>query len=300
MNKLKWWLSTSIAPIIWGSTYFITQNWLPEDKPFTATVLRAIPAGLLLLLWTRQHLPKKWVFKVFILSALNVSVFFSSLFTAAYLLPSSVAALLLASQPIWVVIFSYFCLSKTVSRSALFQCLLGVSGVGFLLSPENFSLNILGIVVALLGAASMSMGMLMTKYWERPKDLSMAGLTGWQLLVGGLGMLPVMLWTEGMPNSIEAPHLLGYGYLAVFGGVIAYSLWFHGIQKLETFSVSILGFLSPLTATLIGFTIQGESFSLLQWLGVMLIVGAMLFSVMVTIYFHLRVYLYGIAHKQKE
>ena len=44
---------TALAPAIWGSTYLVTSEWLPPDRPFTAALLRVLPAGLLLLLITR-------------------------------------------------------------------------------------------------------------------------------------------------------------------------------------------------------------------------------------------------------
>lgn len=50
-------LSTSLAPI-WGSTYLVTTEFLPPNRPFTAALIRVLPAGLLLLAWTRR-MPKR-------------------------------------------------------------------------------------------------------------------------------------------------------------------------------------------------------------------------------------------------
>lgn len=47
-------LATALAPLIWGSTYLVTTEFLPPDRPFTAALLRVLPAGLLLLAWTRE------------------------------------------------------------------------------------------------------------------------------------------------------------------------------------------------------------------------------------------------------
>ena len=61
--------------VIWGSTYIVTTELLPPDRPFTAALLRTLPAGLLL-----------------VLAALNIGVFQALLFVAAYRLPGGVAA----------------------------------------------------------------------------------------------------------------------------------------------------------------------------------------------------------------
>ena len=68
-------LTTAVGPVIWGSTYIVTTELLPPDRPFTAALLRTLPAGLLL-----------------VLAALNIGVFQALLFVAAYRLPGGVAA----------------------------------------------------------------------------------------------------------------------------------------------------------------------------------------------------------------
>lgn len=68
---------TAIAPLVWGSTYLVTTEFLPPDRPFLAAVLRCLPAGLLLLLWTRQFPKRHEWSKVVVLAFLNIG-FFSS------------------------------------------------------------------------------------------------------------------------------------------------------------------------------------------------------------------------------
>jgi len=93
-------LLTAVVPLIWGSTYLVTTQWLPPGLPFSAGVLRVLPAGLLLLLWTR-HLPQKqeWP-RLLLLSLLNIGAFQALLFMAAYRLPGGIAAVLGAIQPL--------------------------------------------------------------------------------------------------------------------------------------------------------------------------------------------------------
>lgn len=273
---------TALVPIIWGSTYLVTQTWLPEGTPFTAAVMRAVPAGLLLVLIARQWLTGRWWLKALLLGALNIGVFFTCLFAAAYRLPGSVAALLLASQPIWVLLLSRIWLSTPFSRLALVQCFGGLVGLVFLLNPEQGTLDMVGVGLALLGAMSMATGVVLAKRWQRPSHISLLGLTGWQLLMGGLLMIPLMIWREGLPQGFEPSHWFGYGYLMLIGGVFSYSLWFWGIQKLPAVSVSLLGFLSPLSATVLGFYFQHETFGALQWIGAVSVVLSLFLPLLVT------------------
>lgn len=82
-------LLTAIAPAIWGSTYIVTTEFLPGFPPMTVALLRALPAGLLLLLIVRQLPAGRWWPRVFVLGALNFSVFWSMLFISAYRLPGA-------------------------------------------------------------------------------------------------------------------------------------------------------------------------------------------------------------------
>ena len=66
---------TALAPLIWGSTYIVTSELLPPDRPFTAALIRVLPAGLLLLLLMRRLPARRDWGRVLILSALNIGVF---------------------------------------------------------------------------------------------------------------------------------------------------------------------------------------------------------------------------------
>ncbi|MCH1998816.1 EamA family transporter, partial [Achromobacter xylosoxidans] len=96
-------LLTATAPAIWGSTYVVTTLMLPQGYPLTVAMLRALPAGLLLLLAVRQIPHGIWLLRSAILGALNFSIFWALLFVAAYRLPGGVAATLGAIQPLIVI-----------------------------------------------------------------------------------------------------------------------------------------------------------------------------------------------------
>ena len=97
-------LVTAIAPIIWGSTYLVTTEYLPAGYPLTAAMLRALPIGILMLIVVRQLPSGVWWLKILLLGALNFSLFWWMLFVSAYRLPGGVAATVGAVQPFIVII----------------------------------------------------------------------------------------------------------------------------------------------------------------------------------------------------
>src|SRR4051812_41323497 len=96
-------LLTAFAPAIWGSTYIVATELLPPDRPFTAALLRALPAGLLLVLFSRRLPARSEWGRLLVLSALNIGFFQALLFVAAYRLPGGLAAVVGAIQPLLVM-----------------------------------------------------------------------------------------------------------------------------------------------------------------------------------------------------
>ena len=76
-------LATALAPLIWGSTYLVTTEFLPPGRPFTAALLRVLPAGLLLLAWTREWPRWRDMGWLLVLSILNIAFFQAMLFVSA-------------------------------------------------------------------------------------------------------------------------------------------------------------------------------------------------------------------------
>lgn len=261
-------LLTALAPVIWGSTYLVTSQWLPADNPLSAGVIRAIPAGLLLLLFSRQWLQGVWWWRALILGALNIGLFFFCLFSAAYRLPGGVAAILLSSQPIWVLLLGALLLKVEITVQTLLLSVLGFIGVALLIGASAVHLDAWGVFLALLGAFAMALGLVLVKKWHRPESLSMVGLTGWQLLFGGLLLLPVALMVEGLPHGLSITNLLAYAYLMLFGAMLSYCFWFNGLQRLPALTTSLLGLLSPVSAGLLGYWLLNEHFTATQLLGI--------------------------------
>ena len=99
MTRTRDLLLTAVAPAIWGSTYIVTTEALPQGYPLTLAVLRALPAGLLLVALTRSLPPRPWLGRIFLLGGVNFAIFWSLLFVAAYRLPGGVAATL--GRAVW-------------------------------------------------------------------------------------------------------------------------------------------------------------------------------------------------------
>lgn len=265
-------LLVAMAPIVWGSTYIVTSQMLPDGYPLTNAVLRALPAGLLLVLITRQFPERSWWLRLTILGALNFAIFWATLFVAAYRLPGGVAATLGAVQPLLVLILARLALGTAMSIKGLIAALSGLAGVALLVLGPVVQLDIIGVSAALLGAVSMGFGTVLTRKWQPP--VSTLTFTAWQLTAGGLLLVPLaLIWEPALP-PLSLTNIAGYVWLGLFGAALTYFLWFRGIERLGPTLVSGFGFLSPLTAVFLGWLILGEALTPVQILGAVIILGS--------------------------
>lgn len=274
MNLL---LLTALAPAVWGTTYLVTTELLPPDRPLLAAVLRSLPAGLVLLLLLRRLPAGSWWWKSAVLGLLNFGAFFALLFIAAYRLPGGVAAMVGAVQPLLVAVLAARVLGERLGPVKLGAGVAGIAGVGLLVLSADARLDAAGVLAALGGAASMAAGIVLTKRWQPPAGPLTS--TAWQLVAGGVFLVPVMLAVEGpaLP-AFTGANLAGYLYLALVGTVLAYWLWFRGIGRLPASGVSFLSLLSPVVAAVAGAAVLGEAFSSGQLAGLALILGALVAS----------------------
>ncbi len=315
MNPFALLLLTALGPASWGSTYLVTSEFLPEGLPFTAAVIRCLPAGLILIVLSHllskasasnvdssSDIPGRTLFpakaqwpRLLLLSALNIGCFQAMLFIAAYRLPGGLAAVIGAVQPLILLLMIWALQKQTPGKIAFTACITAVIGMALLiLSPtegevsgKQVSWDLIGIGAATLGALSMALGVYVTRYGQgsapasdSPLDtkpeLPLIALTGWQLTLGGLMLLPLALFLEPALPVLTTENLLAYGYLALFGTLIAYLLWFQGIQKLPAVMVSTLGLLSPLTAVGLGWIFLDQAIEGWALAGLILVVLSIL------------------------
>lgn len=269
MTKLSDILITALAPAIWGSTYIVTTEFLPQGYPVTLAVLRALPAGLLLLLFVRRLPPRDWLGRVFVLGALNFAVFWSLLFVAAYRLPGGVAATVGSLQPLAVIFLAYHVLKTPIVPLSVVAAASGVGGVALLILGPDAALDPIGIAAGLGGALCMAAGTVLTRKWRPP--VSLLTFTAWQLTAGGLLLLPAALVLEPPLPPLDAANLAGLAWLGLIGAALTYFLWFRGIGRIEPSAVSTLGLLSPLTAVILGWIALGQSLTAIQAAGALIV-----------------------------
>jgi probable blue pigment (indigoidine) exporter len=257
-TRSRWAYLAAITPIVFGTTYLLTTEFLPPGRPLLAALMRSLPTGIVLVIGSRPP-PRAWWGRFVILSLLYCSAFFPLLFVAAYLLPGGVAAVINSITPIIVVVLSVPWLGVRIRPIQIVAGLLGVAGVALLVLRSNAQLNGWGLLAMTSCVSMLGVATVLTKRWGHPPGMNAAGFTGWTFLLGGLTLLPFTLILEGLPADLTARNIWGLVYLVVISGILAYGLWFWGLQQLPASSVTFLSLLNPVVASVLGWIVLAQA-----------------------------------------
>jgi probable blue pigment (indigoidine) exporter len=265
----RWALVTAVAPITWGSTYFVTAHFLPADIPLWGSALRALPAGLVLLLLARRLPHGSWWWRSVVLGVLNFGGFFTLIYLSAILLPSSVAASIMALAPLVMAGLGWLVLAERPTGWMAAGAALGILGVLAILGAGLSPANPWGVLTSLTALVMSSVGAVLNKKWTR--DVPVLASTAWQATVGGVMLVVVAALVEGPMPALSGTELLGFAYISLIATALASVCWFAGLRRLAAGTVGIVGLLNPVTGVALGTLAAGEQLTWWQGLGMGLV-----------------------------
>ncbi|MDF2576006.1 MAG: eamA 1 [Agromyces sp.] len=270
-KRWLWILVTAIAPIAWGSGYVVTRQLLPADAPLWGGVLRALPAGLVVLLLARRLPRGSWWWRSLVLGTLNVGGFFVLVYVAGQRLPSSLAATLMSASAACMLLFAWLLLHRRPRLAAVVGATVGLVGVGVMLGFDADGADAWGVAASLGAMLASSVGFVLTSRWGA--DIPALPMTSWQLVGGSIVLLPAALLVEGAPPVLTVPSALGFAYLTLVATALAYVAWFAGLRRLSPGVVGVVGLLNPVTGVVLGVAVAGEAFGVPQAVGVALVLA---------------------------
>lgn len=265
---------TALTPVLFGTTYAVTQLALPPGRPLFTAAVRALPAGILLLLATRDLPRGRWWGRLAVLGAVNIAAVFALVFVAAYRMPGGIAAVIGGVQPLVVAILAFALLGERLRARSVAAALAGVAGVALLVLRGSSALDAAGVAAATGATLCAALGIILVRRWGRP--MRMFPFVGWQLLFGGTLLAVLAALFEGAPPSLSLRNLAALVYLAGCSTLLAYVIWFRGVEKLGPTPVSLLALLNPLTAAILGAVLFGERYTFAQMIGAALVLMAVM------------------------
>jgi drug/metabolite transporter (DMT)-like permease len=284
-------IAFAIVYLVWGSTYFFIRVAIQQIPALLMAFMRFFSAGLLLLIWcaingekifSKQSIrPAIWS-GLFMLVIGNGAVVWSEQF-----LPSSFAAVIASTSPIWFVVLDGRNRSINFkSRETVVGLLIGFTGVILLFAEQAIralttpgnSMQNTALIVLMIGAASWAGGSLYAKY--NSKGDSQSVNASWQMLSAGIAFIPLSAmsgeWKNFHWNQVGTTSWLALIYLIVFGSLIAYSAYTWLLKVKPATQVSTHAYVNPVVAVLLGTLLAGEKMTLLQFVGLAIILTSVL------------------------
>ena len=245
---------------IWGSTYLAIRFGIESFPPFLMaatrfTVAGAIMYGVMRYLGSPSPTRQQW------LGATAVGILLPAIGngTVSYVqqtVPSSVAALSIATAPIWMAIFSSIWGHKINAREWL-GIAIGFVGIALLNVGGSLQANFTNAALLILAAASWSFGSVWSKHLAMPNGLMGAAC---QMLTGGLLLALVSAYAgETWPTQISAKSWGALLFLVVLGSLVAYSAYMYLLKTVRPLMASSNTFVNPIVAFAVGIWLANEN-----------------------------------------
>jgi len=263
-------IALAVVYVVWGSTYLAIRFAIETLPTFTMAGMRYLIAGGVLYAWARargaprpatRHWRPSLAIGALLLLGGNGGVVW-----AEHRIPSGVAALLVAVEPVWIALLAPLIQRTRRSGARVFGGLVaGLAGVAVLvIDPRGgldpTSVDPLGALVVVIAALSWAVGSLYATRAELPQTPALA--TGMQMLAGGGALLAfgAVQGELGQLATVEIStrSLLAFAYLVVLGSIVAFTAYSYLLRTARPMVVATYAFVNPVVAVLLGWWLAGE------------------------------------------
>ena len=251
---------------IWGSTYLGIRFAIETIPPFSMAALRFLSAGAILFGWStwRGAGRPPWAHgrSALVVGTLLLVSGNGLLSWAEQFIPSGVAALIVGTVPVWMVLLD--ALRPEGSRpgaAVVLGLVLGMAGIAILIGPAELGgspVDIPGALAVCVAAFSWALGSIYSR--SAPQSSSTLQNVGMQMLLGGVLLLCVALalGERVEPALISARSAWALVYLSLIGGVVSYSAYVWLLKVSTPAKVSTYAYVNPVVAVLLGWALAGE------------------------------------------
>jgi len=277
-QQQRWLVVLSMLALyfIWGSTFLAMRYALESFPPFMMAALRFLISGVLLYGYLRMRGAPRLSFQQWrsslIIGTLMMCMGNAFVAYAEQWVASGAAAMVIATVPLWTVVFSSFWGHRSHKREWL-GIAVGIVGVIVLNMDGNLRASPMGTAALFVAAASWALGSVLGKHM---KTAGGAMSSASQMLAGGGVLVVVSLlhgerWTTGPAASPTLRAILAMVFLVIFGSLVAYSAYLYLLRTVRPALATSYAFVNPLVALLLGAWLVGEQVSGCQMLAMLII-----------------------------
>ncbi len=266
------WAGMLVLYTVWGSTYLAIAIAVDTFPPFVMAAIRFGLAGAVLLGWSMLRDGRSFAWPTrrewrdsTVVGALLLGGGMGLVAWGEQTIPSGIAALIIATMPVWVAVLGGIFLGERLPRLAVAGILIGFAGVAILVGPsalgEAGALDPAGVAAILLSPVAWAIGSLFASHRAVLPNRPLVS-TGAQMVTGG-GVLALMglatgEWQAFDPAAVSRDSFLAFAYLTIVGSLIAYTTysWLLGVAPLPL--ISTYAYVNPIVAVILGWIVLQE------------------------------------------
>ena len=272
-------LALIVLVLIWGYNWVVVKVALRYSSSSDFAALRIL-VGLMSLLVVfissrKVLLPRREVFGIFLTGLLQTGGFY--VFSTWALVSGGVGktVVLNYAMPFWVLLLAWFALGERLRRMQWMGVAIALAGLLFILVPFRFTKGLFSEVLALLSGLSWAAGIVVAKRLQQRTELDLLSFTTWQMLFGSIPLFLCAFLVPSPPIRWSPPLIATLVYSGILGGAVAWSLWFYALSRLPAGVASLGTLATPVVGVLAAWIQLGETPTLLEAVGMVLIIGAL-------------------------
>lgn len=279
-ERLKGYIYLGITIFIFSTLEVVSSSLKGLIHPFQLIFIRFLLGGLVLLPFVivkKEKISKKdWLFFA-ALGILNTVISMGSLQLSIYMGKASTAAILISSNPIFVVMFSHIILKENISKNNIICMILGFIGIIMIIyKPDSTGDNPLSLLLGVIASMTFALYTVLGK--NKAENISSITMISLSAIIGSIFTIPILLYMELTIFYIPKEGFFRIMYLGLILSGFAYITFIEALKILSASKGSMVFFLKPAVATILAVIFLGESISLRIIFGMVLVAVGILIN----------------------
>ena len=292
-SKVLSWIALGVVYLVWGSTYLAIRVGVGHLPPLLFAGIRYVIAGALLYpialraatgsRGSAKGRPKPGARAWFAGAVIGVLLLFAGnggVSIGETTLPSGFAAVLVATVPLWMILFAWPVRHQRIRLRPAVALAVGLGGVIILVGEGTAPDRISGVIIVLGAAAAWGFGSVLSHRLAVPSHAMLAAAI--EMIVGGIVLLAVGACSGEFSriqwSSVPATSWIALGYLIGPGSILAFTAYGYALSHLPLTTVSTYAYVNPVVAVLAGIVFLGEQFTWREGLGAAFVLASVIIT----------------------
>lgn len=264
----------AILVLIWAYSWIIMKQMMTYATPFDFAALRYLGGALVLfmiLALSKQSLAPPPLLPTLLVGLSQTAIFQALAQWALVTGGAGKVSLFCYTMPFWAVLFAWWGLQEQPSRRQWLGLGLAALGLVLVIEPWQMLEASISVLLAIGGGIAWAIGTVLSKWMFQRYPISVLNFTAWQMLLGALALCIIAWQVPSKPIQWSTQFIMGLSYSVLLASSLAWLLWVYIVRTLPTSVAGLASLLVPLTAILMAWVLLNEQPSIIEGLGILLI-----------------------------